>query len=94
MTESQGDGVFKVRKGSNSQKLIQIWFNSGNKYLRDCSDNNETITFIQTCDDDKNGFDVRLGKHLEKIINMPKDTYGWYRRFTEDDGERIIFQKV
>jgi hypothetical protein len=30
----------------------------------------------------------------EKFLVVRKDMKGEYRRFTEDDGDRIIFQKV
>ena len=94
LAEPQADGVFKIRKGNNGEKLIQIWFNCHGTYLRESTTDNEIVTFTKTFDENKDGFVVRLGMHLSKIINMPPDTYGWYRRFTEDNGERIILKRV
>jgi hypothetical protein len=36
----------------------------------------------------------RLKKGGEQFLRVRADMSGEYRRFTEDDGERIIFQKV
>ena len=37
---------------------------------------------------------IRTGNNHEKLIQVRADMSGEYRRLTEDDGERIIFQKV
>ena len=94
LAEPQADGVFKIRKGNNGEKLIIIWHKCYGKYLRECTTDNETVTFTKTADDNDDGWPVRGGPHSSKIINMPPDTYGWYRRFTEDNGERIILKRV
>jgi hypothetical protein len=39
-------------------------------------------------------YKVRIGNNNEKLIQMSQVCHGEYRRFTEDDGERVIFQKV
>ena len=39
-------------------------------------------------------FKIRSGHKFEILIQVRADMAGEYRRFTEDDGERIIFQKV
>ncbi|MDD3019795.1 MAG: hypothetical protein PHX61_02290 [Alphaproteobacteria bacterium] len=94
LVDPQGDGIFKVREGNNGEKLIQIDFNCYGVYLRETTADNETVTFTKTSNDNPDGYLVRIGMHLSKIINMPSDCEGWYRRFTENGGERIIVQKV
>ena len=39
-------------------------------------------------------FKVRKGNFDEKLIQVRKDIKGTYRRFTEDDGKRIVFVRV
>lgn len=39
-------------------------------------------------------YKVRLGNHSEKMIQVRSDMAGEYRRFTEEDGKRIVFVKV
>jgi hypothetical protein len=39
-------------------------------------------------------YKVRSGQHREKLIQVRADMAGEYRRFTEDNGQRIVFQKV
>jgi hypothetical protein len=39
-------------------------------------------------------FKVRTGNHGEKLIQLRAGSNGEYRRFTEDGGKRVIFEKV
>ena len=39
-------------------------------------------------------YKVRVGNKQEKIIQVRADMAGEYRRFTEDNGNRIVFVKV
>ena len=92
--EPQGDGPFKVRVGNNREKIIQIWCNCSGMYTREYSADCETITYTKTFDGNEDGWPVRRGMHTEKIVNAPSIAYGWYRRFTENEGDIIHFQKV
>jgi hypothetical protein len=39
-------------------------------------------------------YKVRFGNHHERVIQVRADMNGEYRRFTEEDGKRIVFIKV
>jgi len=39
-------------------------------------------------------FKVRTGNHSEKLLQVRASMSGEYRRFTEDNGNKIIFVKV
>ena len=49
-------------------------------------------------EDSKRGdgvFKTRVGSHNECMIQLPIVAIGsYYRRFTEDNGKRIVFEKV
>lgn len=38
-------------------------------------------------------FTVRVGGHSEKLIQLPFTCAGAYRRYTEENGNRIVFVK-
>ncbi|MDD3962486.1 MAG: hypothetical protein PHT77_11570 [Bacteroidales bacterium] len=39
-------------------------------------------------------FKVRKGNHDEKVVQVRSDLKGVFRRFTEDDGTKVVFVKV
>lgn len=52
---------------------------------------------VRIIDNDVKGdgvYKVRNGNHNEKLIRMRADISGEYRRFTEDNGNRVVFVRV
>ena len=45
-------------------------------------------------DENDGDFKVRTGNNNEKLLQVRASMSGEYRRFTEDDGARIVFVKV